>query len=360
MRFLHTADLHLGCTPDKDRPWGPSRAAAVRSSLLRLMDVCREEEIDLLLIAGDLFDAPPVVRELSDVNFLFSGLPHTKVVLIAGDRDFVRPGSAYKEYRFCPQVTFLSSSEPDSVFFPQWNLEVHGMSYDARELPDNRLESLEAPRDGRRHFLLAHGGDEKHLPVRASVLGTKGWDYVAMGHLHKPAITPDGRLAFPGSPEPLCAEETGDHGFCIGTLRPGEFSVSWHSFSDFEYTNLTVNMAPDMTMTGLENLIRRRSSDSGREVLNIRLTGRRDPGLTVDKDALLRVPGVASVEDESHPDCPWTELKKRPVTDLTGRFIREMSREQGEETEDDAAIRQDALEYGACLLLKPLYAKEVE
>jgi DNA repair exonuclease SbcCD nuclease subunit len=106
-------------------------------------------------------------------------------------------------------MTFLSSPEPSSVFFPQWNLEVHGFSYDAQELTDDRLDSLRAPEDGRRHILLAHGGDEKHLPLHPARIAANGWDYAALGHQHRPALAQDGRVAFPGSPEALDRSETG-------------------------------------------------------------------------------------------------------------------------------------------------------
>ena len=225
MRFLHTADLHLGAQPDKDRPWGAARADAVRTSLLRIVDLCIQEDIDLLLIAGDLFHAPPTERELKDADYLFSTLPRTKVVLIAGNHDFVRPGSAYARYHFCPQVTFLSSPEMQSVYYPQWNLEVHGFSYDAQEIPEARLDDIQAPQNGRRHILLAHGGDALHVPFRPSRLLGGGWDYIALGHLHKPALAQEGRLAIPGSPEATDHTETGAHGFYIGTLKKDEFSL---------------------------------------------------------------------------------------------------------------------------------------
>ena len=46
---------------------------------------CEEEQTDVLLIAGDLFHRQPLLRDLKEVNYLFSTLSHTKVVLIAGD-----------------------------------------------------------------------------------------------------------------------------------------------------------------------------------------------------------------------------------------------------------------------------------
>ena len=348
MRFLHTADLHLGTLPDKDWPWGPARADAVRTSLLRIIEICIREDIDLLLIAGDLFNAPPTERELKDVNYLFSTLPRTKVVLIAGNHDFVRPGSAFSRFSFCRQVTFLSSPEMNSVFYPQWNLEVHGFSYDAQEIPEARLDDIQAPQDGRRHILLAHGGDADHVPLKPSRLLANGWDYVALGHLHKPALVQNGRLAFPGSPEALDHTETGSHGYYLGTMKKDDFSLEWEVFSDFSYTDIKVNMTPEMTPSALESLLRRRADDLNREILNIRLSGRRDPAFVPDKDALLRIGGIREVIDESLPDYPLEELKKRPADDLLGQFVRSFT-EDGKENDPSA---QRSLYYGLDALMR--------
>ena len=347
MRFIHTADLHLGMQPDKDKPWGPARADAVRTSLLRLTEICAAEDIDLLLVAGDLFHAPPTERELKDADYLFSTLPRTKVVLIAGNHDFVRPGSAYARFSFCPQVTFLSSPELSSVYFPQWDLEVHGFSYDCREWEGDLLDTLKAPEDGRRHILLAHGGAPKHLPVHPARIAANGWDYAALGHLHKPALAQDGRIAFPCSPEATDHTETGAHGFYLGRFKKEEFSLEWRTFSDFRYTDVTVNMTPEMTASALESLIRRRVDNMNREVLNVRLVGRRDPAFIPDREALLRIGGIAEVTDESLPDWPLEEFKARPAGDLLGRFVRSFT--EGSRADDPSAQR--SLYYGLDALM---------
>ena len=348
MRFLHTADLHLGAQPDSDRAWGAARADAVRTQLLRIVDLCIKEDIDLLLIAGDLFHAPPTERELKDANYLFGTLPRTKVAMIAGNHDFIRPGSAYARFKFCPQVSFLSSPEMQSVFYPQWNLEVHGFSYDAQEIPEPKLDNLIAPRDGRRHILLAHGGDAKHIPFKPSKLLAGGWDYIAMGHLHKPALAQEGRLAFPGSPEALDHTETGSHGYYLGTLTKDSFHLEWKVLSDFTYTNITINMTPEMTASGLESLIRRRADDLNREILNIRLAGRRDPAFIPDREALLRIGGIYEITDESQPDYPLEAFRNRPAGDLLGQFVRYFT----EDGKKDDPSAQRSLYYGLDALMK--------
>ena len=82
MRFIHIADLHLGSSPEAEFLWGKNRAEEIWDSFAAVIDACNEKEIDLLLIAGDLFDRPPVWADLDDVATInYTHLP-SKVVLV--------------------------------------------------------------------------------------------------------------------------------------------------------------------------------------------------------------------------------------------------------------------------------------
>ena len=53
-------------------------------------------------------------------------------------------------------------------------------------------------------ILLAHGGDESHIPIqREDMLKWSGFDYIALGHIHKPEIIFEDLMAYAGSLEPL-------------------------------------------------------------------------------------------------------------------------------------------------------------
>ena len=348
MRFIHTADLHLGAAPDKDKAWGPARADAVRQSLPRLIDLCNEEKIDLLLIVGDLFHRPPTEAELKETDYLFSQLTLTKVVLVAGNHDFLRPGCAMAEHSFPENVFFLSSPDPDVVHFPQWNLDVYGFSYYAEQMRRDLSAELACPQDGKRHILLLHGGDALHLPFKLSALQELGWDYIALGHIHKPSISSDGRAAMPGSPEPLSKNETGPHGFYEGSLTGSGFSLSWRTFSHFEYTDLKINITPEVTLSSLESLLRRRMKTDGSEVYRLFLSGRRDPAMVPDLELLERLGPISDIVDETQPDLPWEEWAARPSHDIMARLCAALSAEEGAE---DAALRRKALTYAAEALL---------
>ncbi|MCI8336373.1 MAG: exonuclease SbcCD subunit D [Peptococcaceae bacterium] len=86
MRLLHTADWHLGKPLE-----GNSRIAEQQQFLSELTDLIREQQIDVLLIAGDVFDSvnPPAEAEKLFYRYLqrFISAGCKAVVAIAGNHD---------------------------------------------------------------------------------------------------------------------------------------------------------------------------------------------------------------------------------------------------------------------------------
>ena len=82
MKFFHIADTHLGAIPDAGFAWSEERRSEIWESFRSVVAKADREEVDLLLIAGDLFHRQPLMRELKEVNYLFSTLKKTKVVFI--------------------------------------------------------------------------------------------------------------------------------------------------------------------------------------------------------------------------------------------------------------------------------------
>ena len=64
MRFIHIADVHLFATPDTEFEWGEKRPQEIEETFEKVLDACNEKNIDLLLIAGNLYDRSPSVEDL--------------------------------------------------------------------------------------------------------------------------------------------------------------------------------------------------------------------------------------------------------------------------------------------------------
>ena len=142
MRFIHIADVHLGMQPDAGFPWSEERGEAIWESFRRIIRLAGREKTDFLLIAGDLFQRQPLLRELKEVNDLFASIPETIVVLIAGNHDYVKRESFYRGFDWADNVVMLLSPEPECVEVPEKKTAVYGCSYDKKEILENRLDGV--------------------------------------------------------------------------------------------------------------------------------------------------------------------------------------------------------------------------
>ena len=86
MKFIHIADVHWGARPEREQTFGRIREQEIKETFQRVIDHANKQQVDLLLIAGDLFDQPPTQQELREVDYLLSRLNHSRTVLIAGNR----------------------------------------------------------------------------------------------------------------------------------------------------------------------------------------------------------------------------------------------------------------------------------
>src|SRR5699024_1348299 len=133
MRFIHIADVHLGARPDAGPLYSEGRPRELWETFEHVLEVCEEEQTDLLLIAGDLFHRQPLVRELKEADYLFSELTHTKVVLIAGNHDYIGKNSNYRTFRWSENVYPLFGEKMQYADFPELDTAVYGLSYHSRE-----------------------------------------------------------------------------------------------------------------------------------------------------------------------------------------------------------------------------------
>jgi len=349
MKFIHTADIHWGMHPDNDKPWARDRAQAIKDTFTEIVRQARAREADCLFIAGDLFHRQPLLRDLKEVNYLFSTIPGTHVVIIAGNHDRVRPNSALRSFQWCPNVTWLMDETPATIKFDDLDLDVTGFSYHTQEITEPRLNDILPPAGPRIHILLAHGGDATHLPLDRQYLSSSGFAYTALGHIHKPELSPDRRWAYPGSPEPLDRTETGAHGMIVGEISPATHQVTALEFipmAQTQYIPLVVNVTPSTTnaelMARISDEIRRRGIG---HIYRFRLRGMRDPDIVFELETLEHRLQVIEIIDESEPQYDFSRLFAEHPSDMIGFYIRALQRE------DMTQVEKKALFYGIDALL---------
>lgn len=350
MKFIHIADVHWGMNPDNDKPWSRERAQAIKDTFAEVIRQAKLRDVDCLFISGDLFHRQPLLRDLKELNYLFSTIPTVSVVIIAGNHDRIRANSALVSFHWCPNVTWLMDETLTSVYFEHLNTEVHGFSYHTTEITEPLLANQLAPITPRIHILLAHGGDAAHLPLDKTALSDSGYSYTALGHIHKPELAPDHSYAYPGSLEPLDRTETGAHGMIVGEISPATRRVTSLEFvplAKVQYIPLIVHITSATTNAELISRITEEIEKRGTEnIYRFRLRGMRDPDIEFDLQSLMHRMQIADVIDESEPQYDFSQLFAEHPSDMIGFYINAFQKE------DLSQVEKKALYYGIDALLR--------
>jgi exonuclease SbcD len=231
MRFIHTADWHLGRLFH-----GVHLTEDQHHALMQLVELVREEQPDAVLVAGDIYDRaipPPEAVELLD-EVLCRLVIDLKipVVLIAGNHDSPQRlnfGSRLLANRRlyvtgnlpkkCESVVFGDDHGPVHVYaLPYCEPMIVRQCLDCEEVIDHdsamramvaRINAAHSA--GERKILIAHafvaGGSEceSERPLSVGGAGTVDasnfgeFDYVALGHLHGPQKIGRGEVRYSGS-----------------------------------------------------------------------------------------------------------------------------------------------------------------
>lgn len=350
MKFIHIADVHLGAAPDKGYPWSKVREEELWRTFRAVLRKAEQEQVDLLLIAGDLFHRQPLLRELKEVNYLFSRLSRTQVVLIAGNHDYLQEDSAYQKFQWEENVIFLNGRNCECVRFSRLQTVVYGFSYYSKEIKEPLYHQIQAENGHGCHILLGHGGDEKHIPIDKKKLLAAGFDYVALGHIHRPQYLSEDRIAYAGALEPLEIGDTGVHGFIMGEYRDGRISTEFVPFAVREYIDAEVYSDRESTDFSMQEQVERLIRNRGEQhIYRIHIRGYRDPQIRFQAEQYRELGNVLDVIDATEPDYDFEALRREHEGDVVGRYIEKLWDEDRQRPVSGAARR--ALYYGISAML---------
>ena len=348
MRFIHMADVHLGAVPDSGCPWSAFRENEIWETFVRVIDQIREEKIELLLIAGDLFHRQPLPSQTERVSQLFASIPDTEVVWMAGSHDYLREDSAYRKVKWTKNVHGFLSEKPEVISLEKLHTKVYGCSYEHPEVTEAIYSSIRLEDQPGIHILLAYGGDETHIPMKKE--DGAGFDYVALGYRHIPGVLVQNQMAYAGSPEPIRLEETGTHGVVYGEITEDE-QGQYHTQITLvpcacrSYIPLSLRIHSGTTQAALEQKVQDAIAQKGSEdIYWLRIQGYRNPELEFELEALRAYGNIVKITDETRPCYDLNRLKREKLGTKTGAYIHWFEKKQGK-------VEQKALDYGLQALL---------
>lgn len=322
MRFIHMADIHLGCVPDGKTEWAEMRKRELWETFRESVQDASDLGADLVLIAGDLFHTPPDIRMLKEVSYLFSSCPRTCFVLMAGNHDMMSRESAWREFHYPKNTALLGTDGCECITFPSIGCEVYGFSYDRSQIDEARYDDIRPDGNDFFHILLAHGGDALHIPFSAGAMERSGFDYIALGHIHRPQAILKDRAAYSGALSPIDAGDEGPHGYLLGETSGHSVRLRFVPKAKREYVTMKVDVTEEDTAFSVRDKVAGAVKERGPEnIYKVVLSGQRDPAAAIDPRLIGGCGMILSVSDKTVPAFHMEELKQKYKGQLIGRYI---------------------------------------
>ena len=348
--FIHAADIHLD-SPLKGFVPPPSAGRdslrnSTREAFERLVDFTIREPVDLLLIAGDLYDGDWrdyrtglfFVKQMGRLRE--AGVP---VYLVYGNHD--AQSQITKSLELPDNVHSFATGKSHTLEIETLDLALHGQGYATRHLTDNLAQHYPPPRPGAFNLGLLHtglgglGGHENYAPCTLEELKNKGYDYWALGHVHQPAVLHENpHIVFSGNLQGRHVRETGPRG--AYRVRVDEGLIADFSFFDCDVVRWHAIRVPvtecgdfgeltDRLRQAIEEALKEEPTDR-LAILRIVLEGRTEQHeqLLAAQDRLQAEARAAALQLGN--EVAWIEkvvLATQPPADrLTGELVDDIQR----------------------------------
>ncbi|TCK87885.1 DNA repair exonuclease SbcCD nuclease subunit [Natranaerovirga hydrolytica] len=354
MKFIHIGDVHLGkhLNHSSTESIAKKRRNEIKETFYKVLDLAEKEEVQLLLIAGDLFEDDSIkISELKEVNYRFSKLKDTHIIIIGGNHDPIHKSSIYSWVDWSENV-YILGNRIEKVVLEPLNTHIYGMSWNSRYIEEGILDHVAIEDKERINILIAHGDvnlKSKYLPINIETIKGKQFDYVALGHIHKHRFIED-NIAYCGSLEPLDFSETGEHGIIKGEISEEKFLAEFMPFAKRKYAYKKITVNETFNNEILKGEVEQAVEDVD-DLYRIEMIGYKDPLIEFDVESIetyfFLKDIYIEIVDHTQPSYDLDNLVKENENNIIGKYIEALKEEA---TQSEEAYK--ALYYGLEALLE--------
>lgn len=335
--FIHTGDVHLERTfrfNNHSRDFGKDHRLDLWLTFEQIVNTAEKNQVDFLLIAGDLFDTPDIsIKALNRVADKFAHLSATKVVICPGNHDYFSSSSLFGLINWPDNVTVFKKGQMESVYFPEQKTCIYGIGWTKdtyREMPYNGAH-IDLSEDDH-NILLLHGDafseNSDYMPIDLKQFDY--FDYVALGHIHRGSQLTR-RAAYCGCPEPLNFKEIGESGIYFGQIDHHRLTLKKIKTGKRAFLKKTIRISPEMTQNELLRTCLDFADDHQKAEDYFRIYLKGYAGSDVDIDQLrMQLEQIFYYveidETQLHPNIDVDKLLEENQDNIIGQFIQEMRR----------------------------------
>ena len=274
IRFIHTADIHLdsplrGLSAYENAPAERLRGAT-RDAFVNLVDYCIDEQVDFLVIAGDVYDGD--WRDFNTGLFFVRQMGRLRaagiaVFLLHGNHD--ADSEMTRRLELPDNVHVFAHNKATTHRIDALKVALHGRSFKVAATTENLAVTYPAPVPGWLNIGVLHTALEgsaahaNYAPCSLTELQARGYAYWALGHVHEQRVWPGPcTIAYPGNLQGRHIRETGAKGALLVTADEGGITdVERLEFDVLRWHLLQVDVAPAADFSGAVRLVGRAMED---------------------------------------------------------------------------------------------------
>lgn len=276
MKIIHCADIHLGSKINTSlSDISKERRADLRASFMRMCEYARENDIHIILLAGDIFDSDTpfkkdkdnfytTIRNYEDIDFLYlKGNHDLNEVYDDTPSNLKHFSDTWTKYRYDKLViSGLEMTKANALSF-----------YDSLALNEQNI-----------NIVMLHGEISEHDGynlINLAKLRNKQIDYLALGHIHSlKEYKLDGRgvACYSGCIEGRGFDELGPKGFIVLDITD-KIKHEFIPFSAKIIHDLAIDISGSLTVNDVINKINQATSLNNNDIYRITLKGDVSPSL---------------------------------------------------------------------------------
>lgn len=355
MKFVHMADLHLDSkfeSLSKVDGLAGKRRMEQRQALRNVVEFVKENDVEILIIAGDLYEQNYIRKSsIEYVNSLFEEIPNTQVIITPGNHDPYITNSFYNTFKWAKNVYIFSG---DAEKIDVKGIHVYGMAFTDFYCRENKIEEIKIDNPDDINILAMHGtldaaidqyNHRDYNPVKKSTLEKKGFDYVALGHVHKPYFEDEEnqKVCYCGSLLSLGFDEPGKHGFILGTIKGNEISKRFVPIDQREFCVEEIDITQCYSNEDIIDKINKMSTKEN-DLYEVILVGKRS--FIINKNEISKMcqnSNIVKIKDKTQIGIDINEISNEQS--VRGIFVKNMlSKIDNEGLDEDYVIK--AIEIG--------------
>lgn len=343
MKFVHIADIHL------DAPFqglnnvgtlGGKRRLEQRKVFKKVIDYIKQNQIDYLFIAGDLYENDYIKKSTIEyINELFKEIEQTKILITPGNHDPYIKNSYYENFEWNDNV-YICKKEFEIV--QEDEVDFYLTAFTDFYQNNSPIEKINIVNKNKINILITHcdlngSKDENgysYNPILESRLNNAKFDYVAMGHIHKSNFMNNLKNIYPGSLISFGFDELGEHGMIVGEISKSSLDTRFVKLDDRIFKKVEFDVKGILSQEEIIEKIGNLELEEN-NMYEIILVGDRE--CEINEMAILKLlnkENILKVKDCTQLGYNIEELAKE--NNLRGIFVREVIKkyDDGIYTED--------------------------